>query len=245
MHQEKAHKLDLEEIDISILASNATERDWRSKPTLHEPGTVDWLRSMRQGACLFDIGANVGVFTLIAAQFGRADFIVAVEPAPENVWRLHQNLDLNQLSENVCVISGAVAEKSGIGTISSDERLPGSSAHMFTWLGSENARTVPCFSLDDLIFAFGAPAPTHIKIDVDGAEAAVLAGASRLLADGQIESINIEVDAWAKPAEEIHHSLLAAGFEFAHAYFDPLAAEEEPDDIKIENRIYNRGSPTG
>jgi len=245
MPEEYLRKIDREDMDISIFVSNETERDWRSKPNLHEPGTIEWLRTMRSGACYFDIGANVGVFTLIAGYLSRAVYILAIEPAPENVWRMHQNLHLNKLNGKVCVLGGAIAERSGIGKISSLERFPGGSDHRVGWAEKDNTRRVPCFSLDDLVYKLGYLAPTHIKIDVDGTELSVISGASRLLAKNEIESINIEVDALSESASIIDQKLCHYGFRFVRSYFDPLAAAEEPDQIKIENRIYTRDAESG
>jgi FkbM family methyltransferase len=111
---------------------------------------------------LYDIGANVGFYTLLAAS--RAKRVIAVEPLAENVAYVKQHLDLNGVC-HVGVWPAAVADKEG------EEPLVAAANRSQGKLGGEGpmVRTV---TLDRLCGICGPPA--LIKVDVEGAEYRVL-----------------------------------------------------------------------
>lgn len=119
---------------------------------------------------VYDIGANVGFYTLLAAT--RAKRVIAIEPLAENVAYLKRHLDLNGV-RNVEVWSVAVADKEG------DESFAAAGDRSQGKLGGGGpmVRTV---TLDRLCEIYGRPA--LIKVDVEGAEYRVLLGAQKCLA---------------------------------------------------------------
>jgi FkbM family methyltransferase len=119
---------------------------------------------------VYDIGANVGFYTLLAAS--RAKRVIAAEPLAENIAYLKRHLDLNGVC-NVEVWSAAVADKEG------EEPFTAGPNHSMGKLGDKGplVRTV---TLDHLSDACGPP--SLIKVDVEGAEYRVLVGAQRCLA---------------------------------------------------------------
>jgi FkbM family methyltransferase len=134
--------------------------------------------NLKPGDVCFDIGANVGFFTLIAARLvGDTGRVYAFEPLPSNAEALRRNIALNGL-QNVEVIEAAVSERSGtaelvLGQSSLDARL--------SMLGEAqpDAIAVRVISLDD--FEIDG-SPSLVKIDAEGAEYAVLSGMRRVLA---------------------------------------------------------------
>ena len=73
-------RLDFPDCDIWIRAESPAEKNWRARSCAKEPWTVDWLRgNVRPDEVLYDIGANVGTFALVAAKHLRAR-VVAFEP---------------------------------------------------------------------------------------------------------------------------------------------------------------------
>jgi hypothetical protein len=84
---------------------------------------------------------------------------------------------------------------------------------------------VLAYALDDLIETFGLPAPTLVKIDVDGAEADVLAGAARTLARPELRSLVLEVD--DATTDAVQSILTAHGFELT-ARFDEREGKPLP-----------------
>ncbi len=139
-------------------------------------------RLLAPGGVFYDVGANAGFFSLLAAKrVGAAGRVYAFEPLGENLASLREQVEVNAL-EQVEVVEGAVGASTGTAELSF---APGqnSEAHLGDPRGAgERTMTVPVTTLDDFVAAHRRP--TLVKIDVEGAEIAVLAGAARLVADG-------------------------------------------------------------
>lgn len=133
-------------------------------------------RYVRPGDVVWDVGANVGLFGFAAAH--RASKVLLVEPDP---WLAKLLRKSAVHYDNVCVIEAAVADYCGIGTLHIASR--GRASNFL--LGNGNSQTggqrraeeVRVISLDSL----PGPPPNLVKIDVEGAELAVLRGAAQIL----------------------------------------------------------------
>jgi FkbM family methyltransferase len=131
---------------------------------------------LREGDCFLDIGANVGFHTLLAAALvGRSGRVVAFEPLPQNLAFLRRHLLLNRI-RNVTAYEAAVSDAPGMVTFNES---CGPSMGRIDSIGS---LTVQAVTLDDLWHGGEFPPPRAVKIDVEGAEDAVLRGAAKLLA---------------------------------------------------------------
>jgi FkbM family methyltransferase len=133
-----------------------------------------------QGDTAFDIGANVGFYTLLASvQAGPKGAVVAFEPLPRNVELLERHLRLNAL-DNVTVMNAAVGNR--MGTVRFAPHLHSNSMGQIDENGSLE---VPLVSLDGLMESGSIAVPSVVKIDVEGAEYDVLQGGAQLLARAQ------------------------------------------------------------
>jgi FkbM family methyltransferase len=146
-----------------------------------EPDTQRLLESwLRPGAVFYDLGANVGFFSLVgAALVGPEGHVYAVEPAPVTARALRSNVARNDLA-NVTVIEAAAGREDGSarldladGEVSQSARLLGENQ-----CGGLQVRVV---SIDTLIRE-GASPPDVIKIDVEGAEEDAILGMRTTLA---------------------------------------------------------------
>lgn len=188
-------QLDYPGAKILMEIETQVEAAFRIHACEKEPWTVAMIERMQPGDVLYDIGANVGSYTLVAAARGLS--VVAIEPGYENYSRLCHNLAMNvdpgqgldppqSWLRRVVAIHGALADKNGLAWLDFSDLRAGAGSHVF---GSPqplkfHRQPVATWALDDLVFALGLVAPTHIKIDVDGAEMLVLAGAHRTLQGG-------------------------------------------------------------
>lgn len=128
-----------------------------------------------KGSIVFDIGAHVGFYTLLASKLvGSAGIVFAFEPMPRNLFFLKEHLSLNRCT-NVSVIEAAVSNRTG--TTLFDEGPHHSMGHIST----QGSLTVKMVSLDELVLRGEIPVPDYVKIDVEGAELLVLTGAKTLL----------------------------------------------------------------
>jgi len=132
-------------------------------------------RTIKPGAIVFDIGANVGFYSLLASTLvGDEGHVFAFEPVPANIFFIKEHLRLNQVA-NVTVIEQAVSDASGVASFADGAS---SCTGRLAVEGHYQVRTV---SLDELVFGGKMPAPDYMKIDVEGAEMLVLSGARALL----------------------------------------------------------------
>jgi FkbM family methyltransferase len=136
-------------------------------------------RTVRLGSTVYDIGANVGFYTLLGSVLvGAGGRVVAFEPVPRNLALLHEHLRLNKV-ENVRVVEAAVAEREGRARF---DLGPHTSMGQLSESGSLEINTV---GLDALVASGELPPPDVLKIDVEGAEGSVLRGARTVLADNR------------------------------------------------------------
>jgi len=127
------------------------------------------------GGTVLDLGANVGFYTLLAAELvGPSGRVHAFEPVPRNLQYLRRHIALNGLT-NVSVIEAAVSDASGKRRF----RLHVSAA--MGHLGDDGQLEVRTVALDQFVFGTSVAAPHSIKIDVEGAEFSVLQGAREVL----------------------------------------------------------------
>ncbi len=130
-------------------------------------------------ATVFNIGSNLGYYTLLASEcVGRTGRVFAFEPEPNNLELLRRTISENECS-NVELQPVAVSEHSGVATLSLSETNSGD--HQLTNVIGRNQVQVPKISLDDFI-AQGHPSPGAVIMDVQGSELEVLRGATSLLA---------------------------------------------------------------
>lgn len=191
---------------LHILVSSSAEQKWRLDPGKKEPWTVAWLdEQVRPGDAVYDVGANVGVFSLIAAaNLGGCGTVVAFEPGYASFARLCENIQLNRFSGRVIPVPLPLSDKAGLQRFRYRSVEPGQSRHRFdteTWTPDGSATpakgiwqpmlTVP---LDTVVADFGLPRPTLMKIDVDGTEDRMLRGACTVLRDPGLRGVLIEID---------------------------------------------------
>jgi len=166
----------------------------RLRPLDKEPWTVEWVeQTVRDEDVLYDIGANIGNFALIAAAISKAR-VVAIEPAYATYASLCENVQLNKFDDRVIPLPVVLGEKARLGSLSYRDTEAGAAIHSLDGSGGVYDQPVLVFTLDDLIRQFGLPKPTLIKLDVDGAEGAVLAGATETLRSPELRSMLVEVE---------------------------------------------------
>jgi FkbM family methyltransferase len=142
------------------------------------------VRHLSRGGVFYDIGANLGFFSLLGAHLSGLDAgrVIAFEAAPDNAEAIRVNAALNRIA-NVEVICAAVTDHSGWGQLQivddqSWSKLVQYGEHPFT----ERVIDVRCVTIDELVRTGRVPPPTVIKIDVEGAELDVLAGMRETIA---------------------------------------------------------------
>lgn len=166
-----------------------------------EPFTIEWIENfLKPGDIMYDIGANVGAYSLVASKFteGKAK-VFAFEPGFSTFPELCYNIILNNCQDSIIPLPVALSHKTEVAKFYYSDLTPGKALHLLgEWRASEKYSS-PVYQqlmlshrMDDLIKEFGLPIPNHIKIDVDGTEMNVLHGASETISDRRVISLMVE-----------------------------------------------------
>lgn len=192
--------------------------DWRIKTLrIKEPITIEWLETLNDNDILFDVGANMGLYTLWAAK-NKNTKTYAFEPESQNYALLNQNIYINELAHKVKAYNLSISDFVGLGNFYITELMPGGSCHQYDSI--VNFKGEPAkfafeqgsfsVTLDYLVDNKLLPQPTHIKIDVDGLEHRVVFGGVKTLS--KAKSILIEVDSNSQNHSQMVKLLNALGF---------------------------------
>jgi len=189
----EARKLVLTAAGREFIISNTLELTRAGSLETAEPKTIEWLDSMGDGDVLFDVGANIGCFTIYAATRGHE--VVAFEPHLINAAHLLTNLDLNHVMDKVQIVNTPLHGTCGWTDFHYASIYAGTARHQ-NGVGIErwakNALKLNATPYTELKYSttldamhYQLPTPTHIKIDVDGNELEVLWGAPWFLREAR------------------------------------------------------------
>ena len=167
----------------------------------YEPDTLGWIDEFPEGAVLWDIGANLGLFSLYAAL--RPDVrALAFEPASASYAALNENIKLNGMADRIQGYCLAFAAGNRLDFLNMNETEAGTYLHGFGTERDQLGRLIETsfrqgavgFAIDDFVRFFSPPLPTHVKIDVDGIEADILRGGRKTLGGPNVRSMIIEIE---------------------------------------------------
>lgn len=199
-----------------------------------EPETIEWIRQFPPNSVFWDVGANIGTYSIFAGINGAR--VISIEPSFMNLEILQRNIVLNQLNDKVSMIP------IGLGSINHLANFYLSKENL-TWGGAHNSLgknigydgkalkeplniTGLCVTMDDLVSVFKIPAPDFLKIDVDGLELDILIGGSELLT--KVQSILIEVDQdFVGQDSQISKLLQSLGFERTVPSISPESTQNQ------------------
>jgi FkbM family methyltransferase len=165
---------------------------------VYEPQLTELLkRILEPGMTVVDGGANVGYFTLLCARLvGQEGRVYAFEPEPRNFGLLRKSVERNR-ADNVVLTQGALSDRRGQEKLYLDRSNFGEpslrQANVTEPVGAVDVETL---SLDDFLASQNEPRVDLIKLDTQGAEGLVLAGAARLLDEGAPRIVVMEFAPW-------------------------------------------------
>jgi FkbM family methyltransferase len=184
------------------------------KERLEVPGSDLLKQFLGEDDWAIEVGANIGFFTEKFAGWVRGGKVLAIEPERGNADWLESRMERQGLAARVIVKRAAAADSDGQLQLAVNLRHPGD--HRIT----EGGETpIPCCRLDSLVAEVGFPRVGLIKIDVQGAEMRVLAGADATLTRCR-PAVFVEVDeralrGFGASAADLLDYLEARGYGFA------------------------------
>ncbi|MGD0544562.1 MAG: FkbM family methyltransferase [Candidatus Acidiferrales bacterium] len=123
------------------------------------------------GSVFYDVGANVGIYSLLCSLLVGNGKVYAFEPVPRNLAYLRKHLKLNH-ARNVEILPFAISDKIG------QAQFEIEASGLMGRLTGEGSLTVATATLDSLVENGGMAPPDFIKMDIEGAELSALRGAS-------------------------------------------------------------------
>lgn len=171
---------------------------------------------LRTEDLLLDVGANIGVYGLLATKSTGCQ-VIACEPAPDTFRTLADNVRLNRLDDRIELHNAAVGDAGGTLTMSVGQ-------HGLNHVVQGGGTTVPQHRLDDIN---GERTPRALKLDVEGYEMHVLRGAPRILANPAFKVVMVEINGLIERYGETVDGIRAhlRGHGFAPVAYDPATRQ--------------------
>ncbi len=179
---------------LKFFIPNRTCVYWVKNGPHSEPATNNWINSLTSTDVFVDIGANIGLYSLMAGVQGVAK-VYAIEANPFSFSVLTRNIIINELSDKVVALCMPISEVSSILRFSLSGSHAGSIGNEIVEGKPKSEKisiTTASFSLDGLLQVQGIFNITHLKIDVDGIEKGILRGATNLLSSKTLKYVLVE-----------------------------------------------------
>lgn len=210
-----------------------------------EPETITWLDRLTPDDVLWDIGANVGLYSLYAAKVTGCR-VLSAEPEAQNFALLMENIAMNGLAERITATNLAITDRTDLGRLAVHAITKGGAYNQFAAAEVPPAAITQLTmgaSMDDLVERFGCPMPTFVKIDVDGNEPDIIAGASKVLADSRLKSLLIEIRTDLPDHMAIVERLASFGFkvESRRSNWESRENRDRESEYPADNMIFVRG----
>jgi FkbM family methyltransferase len=214
--------LDYDKASIRLAADNLMSFQ-RSNSCKKEPETIHWLEeNIKEKDVFYDIGANVGAYSLVADKFCNGDITVyAFEPSFSTFQLLCKNIILNNCQNSIFPYMICLSEKEQLETLNYFSVDAGQSKHTIgnnyidctgKHFTPEYRQIIFGYSIDFLVRWRGFAPPNLIKLDVDGTEIDILRGASETLKNGTVRSILVEASPEEPHGEQVLSFLHNTGF---------------------------------
>ena len=164
-----------------------------------EPETLEWIESFEKGSVFWDIGANIGLYSIYAAKYKNVQ-VYSFEPSVFNLELLAKNIHINALSEKVRIFPFALSNHSGFNLFKMNDPVWGGALSTFGEDYDQNGigfktsfeYSIAGVSADKVVEFLSSPKPDYIKIDVDGIEHLILKGCENTLKT--VKSVLVEIN---------------------------------------------------
>ena len=213
-------KIKFEGKEVRFVVTSFLEYALRAKQSyIREKVTMHWIKNeIGQNDIVYDVGANVGAYSLLIGKKLDKGKVYSFEPESSNYFSLNRNIIENGLSDKVLAYSVAFGNTNRPSKFYLSSIVPGSAMHSVdkpisdgVEFSSKHVQGVYVVSPDDFSIDPAVEFPNHIKIDVDGLEKEIVKSMSGLLCNAQLKTIMIEV-AEVVSEGEIESIITRSGF---------------------------------
>ncbi|MDC0200470.1 FkbM family methyltransferase [Candidatus Pelagibacter sp.] len=217
-----------------------------------EPGTLEWINNFKadENVIFWDIGANIGLFSIYAAIKHSKIKIFSFEPSTSNLRVLSRNISINNLQKKISINQFPLTNKINEYLNFKESRFQeGCASNVFgedfDFEGgkffSNNEYTIYGTSINYLLNNNILNLPDYIKIDVDGIEHLILEGGSDYLSEKKIKSISVEINKnFKEQLEKTNKILEKCNFTYSSSNYSPDNPNRDVKNINTENFIFNK-----
>jgi len=215
----RMQKVEHQGVSLIFSIPNALNKFRADTFSTKEPETLEWIDGMARGSVVWDIGANVGLYSCYAAK-RRGCKVFAFEPSVFNLELLARNIFLNELTGQVTIVPLPLSDVLAINTLNMTTTEWGGALSTFgKAYGYDGQLFCKTFefstvglSMNEATQLLKMPQPDYIKMDVDGIEHLILKGGNSVLRN--VQSVLIEInDDFRQQAEDATRYLSAAGLQ--------------------------------
>jgi len=211
-----------------------------------EPETLEWIEEFGGSGTFFDIGANIGIYSIYYAKYHKGK-VYSFEPSAFNLKQLAKNISINKLEDRIHIIPNPLSNKTSFENFKNLNDTEGGALSAFgvdygfdgNLIKKEWEYNLLGFSLDYLIdIDVIKDLPSMIKIDVDGIEHLILEGAMKTLKKAECRSVSIEVNYdFIEQYSETKRILENCGFKLSHTKHSDMF-EDEGNSSKSYNQLW-------
>jgi FkbM family methyltransferase len=203
--------------ELTFSTANALNKYRADTFATKEPETLRWIERIPQGSVMWDVGANVGLYSCYAAK-ARSCRVFAFEPSVFNLEALARNLFLNRLTDQVTIVPLPLSDQLAVNKLRLTSTTWGSALSTFAQTFGHDGQPISQvfefstlgLSMVDAVDRLKIPQPDYIKMDVDGIEHLILLGGMPILR--RVRGVLVEInDHFALQAEGASRCLREAG----------------------------------
>lgn len=188
IHDNDKYQLKVKNKNFLFTKSNALNEYRVNTFLTKEPETIEWINSFKKNKVFWDIGSNIGLYSLYAAMIPECK-VYSFEPSVFNLEILARNINLNSQNKNITLIPISLSSNKSVSEFFCSSIEKSGALSSFSTKIDQNGKNLNSLfsystigiSMDDLIKFYNLDYPDYIKIDVDGNEHIILEGAKNSL----------------------------------------------------------------
>ena len=221
---------------------------WRGKTLFtKEPITIQWIKSFKKNNIFFDIGANIGVYSLYAGINSNVK-VYSFEPESNSFQTLMENIIINNQEKNILAYPIGISNKTELTKLHLSEFATASSHHTvgkkaldhnsLKQISTRYKQGIFSTTLNELIKKWDLPIPNYIKIDVDGIEYKIIEQGEKIFQNKKLLSILIEINEDRDKDKEIINILKSFGFIYDVNQVEKTKRKDGPHKNYVEYLFY-------